>query len=79
MELKETTQPVEVEDRDYMLVDIDDMDEGEFIEDPTVKEVDIKVSQQEKNEARKTIEEIMEARALRRELADLFDDDLLLD
>ncbi|HIQ07297.1 MAG TPA: hypothetical protein EYH35_02440 [Thiotrichaceae bacterium] len=75
MELKEVTPQSE----DYMSLDIDDIEEIDFNEDPAVKEIEVKVNQKEKNAARKSIEEILEARALRRELADLFDDDLLLD
>ena len=77
MELKEVTP--QSEDNDYISLDIDDIEEIDFNEDPAVKEIEVKVNQKEKNAARKSIEEILEARALRRELADLFDDDLLLD
>ena len=77
MELKEATP--QSEDNDYMPLDIDDIEEIDFNEDPAVKEIEVKVNQKEKNAARKSIEDILEARALRRELADLFDDDLLLD
>ena len=77
MELKEATP--QSEDNDYMPLDIDDIEEIDFNEDPAVKEIEVKVNQKEKNAARKSIEDILEARALRIELADLFYDDLLLD
>ncbi|MCK5726316.1 MAG: hypothetical protein KAH22_05785 [Thiotrichaceae bacterium] len=82
MELDTSAQP---EDSEFIPLDLGEMEEIEeidFSDDTSIVDLfDEQDTQREKkkNAARRNIEEIMEARALRRELADLFDDDLLVD
>ncbi len=70
------------EDKDLPVLDLDDIEELELGENET-EEVEVKPnsnsSKEQRHIVRKNIEDILEERALRRQLSDVFDEDILLD
>ena len=66
-------------DSEYLALDIDDIEEVEFGDDDNFANLEPKVKKENRSKIRKNIEEILAERALQRELADVFDEDILLD
>ncbi len=66
-------------DSEYFVLDIDDIEEVEFNDDENFANTEPKVKKGNRRKIRKNIEEILAERALQRELADVFDEDILLD
>ena len=66
------------EDKDLPILDLDDMEDMELGE-VEIDEVEIKPSKGKHSKARRSIEDILEERELRRQLSDVFDEDILLD
>ncbi len=66
------------EDKDLPILDLDDMEDMELGE-VEVDEVEIKPSKGKHSKVRRSIEDILEERELRRQLSDVFDEDILLD
>ena len=66
------------EDKDLPILDLDDMDDIELGE-TEIDVVEVKPSKGKHSKARRSIEDILEERELRRQLSDVFDEDILLD
>lgn len=66
-------------DSEYLALDIDDIEEVEFGDDDNFANLEPKAKKENRSKIRKNIEEILAERALQRELADVFDEDILLD
>ncbi len=71
------------EDKDLVVLDLDDMEELDLSGDSAPEEAELKPdsnpSKEQRHLVRKNIEDILEERALRRQLSDAFDEDILLD
>ena len=72
-------QPMQQKDNDYLVLDIDDIEEVEFSDDDNFANLEPKIKKGNRSKIRKNIEEILAERALQRELADVYDEDILLD
>ncbi len=71
------------DDKDLVVLDLDDIEEMDLSGDSTPEDVELKPSsnpsKEQRHIIRKNIEDILEERALRRQLSDVFDEDILLD
>ena len=67
------------EEKDLPILDLDDLEEIELNSEKVPEIGDIKVGKEKRHKVRKSIEDILEERALRRQLSDIFDDDILPD
>jgi hypothetical protein len=69
----------EQKDADFLVLDIDDIEEIEFSDDEIFEANEPKTKKKKNRMVRKTIEEILAERELKKQLADVFDEDILLD
>ncbi|MEE9351223.1 MAG: hypothetical protein V3U78_03090 [Thiotrichaceae bacterium] len=67
------------EDKDLPVLDLDDMEELDLSSDKEFESIEMKSGKGKNRIIRKSIEDILEERALRRQLSDVFDEDILLD
>lgn len=72
-------QPMQQKDDEYLALDIDDIEEVEFSDDENFANLEPKAKTGNRSKIRKNIEQILAERALQRELADVYDEDILLD
>lgn len=78
MQIEDKTN-TKAEDNELPAMDFDDLDEVGMGDDEDLDELEIKPAKLKNTAARKSIEQIMEERALRKQLSDVFDEDILLD
>ncbi len=67
------------EDKELPVLDLDDMEEIDLSSDKEFDGIELKANKGKRHATRKSIEDILEERALRRQLSDVFDEDILLD
>lgn len=67
------------DETDLPVIELDELDDMELGGEETLEDIDVKPSKQKNTAARKSIEQILEERALKKQLSDVFDDDILLD
>jgi hypothetical protein len=67
------------EDKELPVLDLDDMEELDLSNDKEFESIEVKSGKGKSRIIRKSIEDILEERALRRQLSDVFDEDILLD
>lgn len=80
MQRENHKSPSEQKDSEFVMLDIDDMEEIEFSDDEDDFETSEPKSKKKKRHmVRKSIDEILAERELKKQLADVFDEDILLD
>lgn len=75
MHREDTNTPQLAEPEETLILEFDEIDEIDPLAD--IDDIEIKVSKPMPRMMRKNIEDILEQRALNRQLTDVFDDDLL--
>ncbi|CAA6828708.1 MAG: Unknown protein [uncultured Thiotrichaceae bacterium] len=75
MHTEDTKTPQSAEPEDTLILEFDEIDEIDPLAE--MDEVDIKITKPKPRMMRKNIEDILEERALNRQLTDVFDDELL--
>lgn len=75
MHTEDTKAPKSAEPEDTLILEFDEIDEIDPLAD--IDEIEIKVTKPKPRMMRKNIEDILEERALNRQLHDVFDDELL--
>lgn len=67
------------EETDLPVIELDELFDMELSGEEALEDIDVKPSKLKNTAARKSIEQILEERALKKQLSDVFDDDILLD
>lgn len=75
MQTEETTTTQSAEPEESLILEFDEIDEIDPLAD--IDDIEIKVSKPKPRMMRKNIEDLLEERALNRQLTDVFEDELL--
>lgn len=67
------------EENDLPAMELDDIEEMDLSDDEGLDDLELKPTKIKNTAARKSIEQIMEERALKKQLSDVFDEDIMLD